>query len=68
MQSRDTVPVFCFVAGCSLPPFPSCEWLKPFRLVVCFFAISGNLEREMKLLFGSRLRAEGGDGTLTLDT
>eukprot|EP01039_Chlorochromonas_danica_P007670 gene7670-8477_t len=26
----------------------------------------GNLEREMKLLFGSRLRAEGGDGTLNL--
>jgi hypothetical protein len=28
----------------------------------------GNLEREMKLLFGPRLRAEGGDGTLNLDT
>lgn len=28
---------------------------------------SGFLEREMKLLFGSRLRAEGGDGTLNLE-
>eukprot|EP01031_Cornospumella_fuschlensis_P037203 gene37203-45157_t len=26
----------------------------------------GNLEREMRLLFGTRLRAEGGDGTLNL--
>ena len=25
-----------------------------------------NLEKEMKLLFGSKLRAEGGDGTLNL--
>jgi hypothetical protein len=27
----------------------------------------GYLEREMKLLFGSKLRAEGGDGTLNLE-
>jgi hypothetical protein len=28
--------------------------------------IRANLEREMRFLFGSRLRAEGGDGTLSL--
>lgn len=28
----------------------------------------GYLEREMKLLFGSKLRAEGGDGTLNLES
>jgi hypothetical protein len=33
-----------------------------------FYSHRGNLEREMKLLFGPRLRAEGGDGTLNLDT
>jgi hypothetical protein len=27
-----------------------------------------NLERELKLLFGKNLRAEGGDGTLSLDS
>ena len=31
------------------------------------FGDSGFLEREMKLLFGSKLRAEGGDGTLNLE-
>jgi hypothetical protein len=28
---------------------------------------SGNLEKEMRLLFGSKLRAEGGDGSLNLE-
>ena len=27
----------------------------------------GNLEKELKLLFGQKLRAEGGDGTLSLE-
>lgn len=41
-----------------------------FLLFTNFFIIkySGNLEREMKLLFGSKLRAEGGDGTLNLES
>ena len=34
------------------------------RLMMC--TVSGNLEKEMSLLFGSKLRAEGGDGSLNL--
>jgi hypothetical protein len=32
-----------------------------------YCAHRGNLEKEMKLLFGKKLRAEGGDGTLSLE-
>jgi len=39
-----------------------------FDNMLCLCLCRGNLEREMKLLFGNRLRAEGGDGTLNLDT
>ncbi len=37
-------------------------------ITILMFSDRGYLEREMKLLFGSKLRAEGGDGTLNLES
>jgi hypothetical protein len=49
------------------PHVLQCCWRVNHPSIV-IFSHRGNLEREMKLLFGPRLRAEGGDGTLNLDT
>lgn len=38
-----------------------------FLTALCLLCTSsGNLEKEMSLLFGNKLRAEGGDGSLNL--